>query len=131
MSKFTAGTYKKSFEYANKGIRVAIKSQKNFRFQICVAILVIISAYFLKFSPTEMCITIFATAFVLVAEMFNSVIEFALDALYHNKRNTLVGMAKDMSAGAVLIATFSSVIIGLILFSNHIFDLIVPGYFWY
>ena len=78
-----------------------------------------------------MCITIFAIGLVICAELFNSVIEFALDALYRNKKNTLVGMAKDMSAGAVLVAVFTSGIIGAILFLNHIYDFIVQGIFWF
>lgn len=131
MSKFKASGYKISIKYANKGIRAALKSQRNFRFQICVAFLVILSALILKFNLVELCIIVLASAFVLVAELFNSVIEFALDALYHNKKNTLVGLAKDMSAGAVLIATISAIIIGTILFSNKIFDLIIPGIYWF
>lgn len=131
MSKYSAESYKKSFEYANKGLRAAMKSQKNFRFQLCVAVFVIFAAVILKFTRLELCITIFAIGFVLVAELFNSVIEFALDALYHNKRNTLVGLAKDMSAGAVMVATCCSVVIGIILFAQHIFDLFVLGYIWY
>ena len=131
MTKFKASGYAKSIEYANKGLRIAVKSQRNFRFQLCFSILVVLMAVFLKFSLIEMCLIVFAIGFVLVAELFNSVIEFALDALYRNKKNTLVGMAKDMSAGAVLVATCCAVIIGAILFSNKLFDLLIPGYYWF
>ena len=132
MSKYSEkSNYVKSIKYANKGLRAALKSQKNFRFQLFFSVLVIIAAILLDFNMIEMCLVVFAIGMVLVAELFNSVIEFALDALYHNKRNTLVGLAKDMSAGAVLIATCTAAIIGTILFSNRIFDLIVPGYFWF
>ena len=131
MSKFKTTGYKKSIEYANKGIRAAMKSERNFRFQIFFAVLVIITAIFLKFSIVELCLIVISAAFVLVAELFNSAIEFAIDSVYHNRKNTLVGFAKDMSAGAVLISTISAIIIGTILFSNKIFDLVVPGYFWF
>ncbi len=131
MSKFKTTGYKKSIEYANKGIRAAMKSERNFRFQIFFAVLVIIAAIFLKFSIVELCLIVISTAFVLVAELFNSAIEFAIDSVYHNRKNTLVGFAKDMSAGAVLVSTISAIIIGTILFSNKIFDLVVPGYFWF
>lgn len=131
MSKFKTEGYAKSIEYANKGLRIAIKSQRNFRFHIIAAILVILAAILLKFDKIEMCIITFAIGFVICAELFNSVIEFALDALYRNKKNTLVGMAKDMSAGAVLVAVFTSGIIGAILFLNHIYDIIVQGIFWF
>ncbi len=131
MTKFKSSGYLKSIEYANKGLRIAIKSQRNFRCHIVIAVLVLLAATFLNFDRIEMCIVIFAIGFVMAAELFNSVIEFALDALYRNKKNTLVGMAKDMSAGAVLIATFTSVIIGAILFLNHLYDLIIQGIFWF
>ena len=131
MTKFKTTGYLKSFEYANKGLRVAIKSQRNFRFHIMFSFLVVLLAFFLKFNMVEMCIIIFAIGLVLVAELFNSVIEFSLDALYRNKKNTLVGMAKDMSAGAVMIASFTALIIGAILFLNHIYDFIIQGIFWF
>lgn len=131
MTKFKSTGYVKSIEYANKGLRIAMKSQRNFRFHIAVGILVFIAALLLKFSITEMCIVVFAIGLVIVAELFNSVIEFALDALYRNKKNTLVGMAKDMSAGAVLVATFTSGLIGAILFLNHIYDIVIQGVFWF
>ena len=122
MTKYKSSGYKKSIEYANKGLRIAIKSQRNFRFQLCFSAFVIMAAIILKFNITEMCIIILTIGFVLVAELFNSVIEFALDALYRNKKNVLVGMAKDMSAGAVLVATYCAVIIGTILFLTKIYD---------
>lgn len=132
MSKYSEkASYKKSFKYANKGIRAAIKSQKNFRFQLFVSLFVILFAILLKFQILELCLIIFCIGLVLISELFNSVIEFALDALYHNKKNILVGLAKDMSAGAVLVATCTAAIIGTILFSNRFFDLFVTGYFWF
>ena len=59
----------------------------------------------------------------VVAEMLNTAIEFALDSIYHNKYSKMVGMAKDISAGAVMFATIVSAIIGVILFGKAAFDL--------
>ena len=132
MSKYSEkSNYANSIRYANKGLRAAVKSQKNFRFQLLISVLVIIFAFFLKFNKIEFCITVFAIGLVLVAELINSAIEFSLDAYFHNKKNTLVGLAKDMSAGAVLIATITAVIIGSILFLNHLYDLLITGYYWH
>ena len=52
---------------------------------------------------------------VIVTEMLNTAIEFTLDAVFHNRYSRLVGMAKDISAGAVMFASFISVFIGLTL----------------
>ena len=57
---------------------------------------------------------------MITAELFNSVIEFALDALYKNKYSKMVKMAKDLSAGVVLIAAMTSVLIGLMLFGRKL-----------
>ena len=66
---------------------------------------------------------LFAIALVIVSEMLNTAIEFTLDSIFHNKYSRMVGMAKDISAGAVMFASFISVFIGLILFGKHLFNL--------
>ena len=121
MSKYTHNNFFKSFATARKGLGVAFKSQRNFRIHNIVALIVIILAILLKFNYIEFCLLFFAIGFVMCAELFNSVIEFALDALYRNKYSTLVKMAKDMAASGVLIATLTSIIIGVILFFHHLF----------
>ena len=70
-----------------------------------------------------MCILILTIAFVIVAEMLNSAIEFALDAVFHNRYSKLVGMAKDISAGAVMFASATAVIIGILLFGSALLNL--------
>lgn len=119
MSKYSHNDFLKSFATARKGIRLALKSQKNFRIHLVVAVVVILLAMILKFSAIEFCILFFAIGFVMVSELFNSVIEFSLDAYYKNKYSTLVKMAKDMAAGGVLIATLTSILVGIILFGSH------------
>ena len=48
--------------------------------------------------------------------MLNSAIEFALDSIYHNKYSRMVGMAKDIAAGAVMVVTIIAVMVGVLLF---------------
>ena len=62
-------------------------------------------------------------AMVISAEMFNSAIEFSLDAIFHNKFSRMVGMAKDIAAGAVMVVTIIAVMIGVLLFAPPIFQL--------
>ena len=66
----------------------------------------------------EFCLLLFVIALVIVTEMLNTAIEFALDSIFHNRYSRMVGMAKDISAGAVLVATFTSLFVGLILFGS-------------
>lgn len=115
-----AGTFRNSF----KGIRLALKSERNIRIHFVVALLVITAGITLKFSAIEFCILLIAIATVIIAEMVNSAIEFTLDAVFHNRYSKLVGMAKDIAAGAVMVATFISITIGILLFTNQIMHLL-------
>ncbi len=115
-----AGTFKNSF----KGIRLALKSERNIRIHFIVAVLVMVVGIVLKFSPAEFCLLLIAIAIVIIAEMMNSSIEFTLDAVFHNRYSKLVGMAKDIAAGAVMVATFISVAIGILLFGSSIIALL-------
>ena len=53
----------------------------------------------------------------------NSAIEFTLDAVYKNNYSKLVEMAKDMSAGMVLLVAIMSVFVGIILYGSYVFKL--------
>ena len=120
MTKFKAQGFNNTFKNARKGFRLVLKSEVNIRVHVAVATLVLFLALYLKFSAIEFCLLFFVIALVIVSEMLNTAIEFALDSIYHNRYSKMVGMAKDISAGAVMFATVISVIVGIILFSNKI-----------
>lgn len=115
-----AGTFRNSF----KGIRLALKSERNIRIHFIVAVMVMSFGVVLKFTPVEYSILLIAIAIVIIAEMVNSAIEFTLDAIFHNRYSKLVGMAKDIAAGAVMVATFISISIGILLFGSKIIALL-------
>ena len=116
MTKYKTQNFSTTFKNARKGMRLTIKSERNIRIHMFIAVLVLITAYCLNFSITKFCILILTIAAVLSAEMFNSAIEFALDAVFHNKYSRMVGMAKDIAAGAVMVVSISAVMIGILLF---------------
>ncbi len=118
MSKYSSNNFIKSASFALRGLRLIIKSQKNFRRQLFFGIIILFFAALLRFNYIEFCITIIAIALVLLAEMLNSVIEFTIDSYTKNKYSKLVEMAKDMAAGTVLTATIVSTILGCILFGH-------------
>lgn len=124
MSKYKAPGFAGTFRNSFKGIRLALKSERNIRVHFVTALLVIVSGIVLKFSPAEFCILLLAIAIVIIAEMVNSAIEFSLDAIFHNRYSKLVGMAKDIAAGAVMVATFISIAIGILLYGSKIIGLI-------
>ncbi len=110
MSKHTI-----SFRNAFIGIWTAITTQLNLRIHFIVASLVIFGAVYLRLKPADFLSLIFALALVLVTEMINTAIEFMSDAitLEHNEN---IKMAKDVSAGAVLLSAIFAALIGLIIF---------------
>lgn len=124
MTRFKSQGFNKTFKNARKGFNLAVKSEINIRIHVAVALLVLLCAWYLKFSPVEYCIILFAIAQVICCEMLNTAIEFALDSIYHNRYSRMVGMAKDISAGAVMFATLISVFVGIILFGSKIVELV-------
>lgn len=124
MSKFKQQGFSNTFKNARKGMRIVLKSEINIRVHICIAMIVLAFAFLLNFSIEKMCILLLTIAFVIVTEMLNSAIEFSLDAVFHNRYSKLVGMAKDISAGAVMFASVTAIIIGVLLFGSSILSLL-------
>ena len=123
MNKFQSRTFQKSCLHALNGVRLAFRSQRNFRKHLIIALLTFSVAYFLRVDIIEFCIIIFANIFVLVVEMLNSVIEFTIDAYYKNKWAKLAKLAKDIAAGAVLLSACSSALISLLICGKKIYEL--------
>ena len=121
MSKFKSQGFRKTFKNARKGLRIVLKSEKNIRVHFLFGVLTLLLALALELSVTKICVIFLAIGLVVGFEMLNSAIEFSLDAVFHNKYSTLVGMAKDISAGAVMFATFIAIFIGLIIFAPPIY----------
>ena len=124
MTKYKKQNFSNTFKNARKGMRLSIKSERNIRVHLFTASLVLVTAYCLNFSIVKFCILLLTIAGVISAEMFNSAIEFSLDAIFHNRYGRMVGMAKDIAAGAVMLVTISAVMIGVLLFAPPIIQLI-------
>lgn len=123
MNKFQSRNFNKSVMYALNGVRLAFKSQRNFRKHLVIALCTFSVAFFLRVTVVEFCIILFANMFVLIVEMLNSVIEFVIDAYYRNKWAKLAKLSKDMAAGAVLISATVSAIISFLIYGSKIYQL--------
>lgn len=110
----------KSLGHAWRGIIVYLKTTNNLRFHIGVGIIVILFGIFYHISTTEWLFLVLSIGFVLVAECFNTAIEFDID-LTSPEYHPYAKYTKDVAAGAVLLASITSVIIGLIIFIPKIF----------
>ena len=104
-----------SFRYAVEGIVHAFRTQKNMRFHFFTVVLVLSIGLLLRLGRVEMAILFIVVSGVLVAEMMNTAIESVVDMItqaYH----PLAKLAKDIAAGAVLIASITAAVVGGILF---------------
>ena len=125
MTKYKKQNFSNTFKNARKGMRLTIKSERNIRIHFFISAMVLISAYCLNFSISKFCILLLTIASVISAEMFNSAIEFSLDTIFHNRYSRMVGMAKDIAAGAVMFVTITAVMIGVLLFAPPLISIIV------
>ena len=105
------------------GIKHVILNEKNFKIQLCIAVMAIVCGAIFRISSVEWCIISFAIFFVLVSELFNTSIEKTVD-LCTEEYNEIAKIAKDISSGAVLLAAINSVIIGLIIFLPKIIEFV-------
>ena len=109
----------KSFGYAFAGIGYALKTQVNMVIHLGATILVTVAGFYFRLTAVEWAIIVLAIGLVWVAEMLNTAIEATVD-LVTEKIHPIAKMAKDVAAGAVLLAAFCSVIIGILIFWPHI-----------
>lgn len=104
-----------SFKYAFEGILTSFKTEQNMKIHVIIMIAVIILGIILKISKIEWIICIILFGFVISLELVNTAIENTVDLITLEK-NPKAKIAKDVAAGAVLVATITSAIIGMIIF---------------
>jgi diacylglycerol kinase (ATP) len=108
-----------SFNYAFQGVIHAVRTQRNMRIHLLIAVAVLVAAVALGVSEMELIALIIVIAFVLIAEMINSAVETAID-VSTTSFDPMAKLAKDMAAGAVLISTITAVAVGFLIFSDRI-----------
>lgn len=114
-----SGSLLQSFVFAGRGLRWVLASQRNMKLHVAAASAVLAAAAWFRLNSVDLALIVFAIALVMVAEIVNSAVEKAVDLVtadYH----PLAALAKDAAAGAVLLAAFFSVIIGLLVFYPHV-----------
>jgi diacylglycerol kinase (ATP) len=110
-----------SFNYAIEGVVHVLRTQRNLRIHFAVAVAVLVAAVSVGVSKLELIVLLIAIAFVLVAEMINTAIESAIDAAT-TSFDPMAKLAKDIAAGAVLIASVNAVAIGYLVFAGKAAD---------
>jgi diacylglycerol kinase (ATP) len=119
MSSWRSRTIFDSFNYAFEGIIHVLRTQRNMRIHFVAAIAVIVFALIVSVSKLELIALLISIAFVLIAEMINTAIEGAID-VSTSSFDPMAKLAKDVAAGAVLIATLNAIAVGYLVFSHRI-----------
>ena len=113
------GSLRWSFNWAFEGIVYVLRTQRNMQIHFAVAVFVLVMGLVLDLTRLELVAVMAAVALVLVAEMMNTAIEAAIDAVvttYH----PLVKIAKDVAAGAVLVATVNGLAVAYFVFYDKL-----------
>lgn len=100
---------------AVNGIIYAATTQRNIRIQLVLAVIVMILCLFYGLNTTEFLCLLFAVFMVIFAELINTAIETVVDLfvdVYHPKAK----IAKDVAAGAVVLAACNALVVGYFIF---------------
>lgn len=108
-----------SLNYAFEGIIYGLKTQKNMKIHFLIAIIVLVASLFFDLTRIEILILFLTISVVIVAEMINTSIESTID-LITDKYHVFAKTAKNVAAGAVLIATINSIIVAYLIFFHRI-----------
>lgn len=113
-----------SFNNAFDGVVYAFKTQRNIRLHFLTAGIVLLVSLVLKLTKVEVIMLLGVIAFVIVTEMINTAIEAAIDMITR-EQHPLAAIAKNVAAGAVLVASFLAAIVGYLIFFPK-FETMIP-----
>lgn len=100
------------FLYSVQGLKSAWGTEKSFRSQVIMAIIIIPTITYMKASPEWWGIFLLIIGATLSAELFNTAIEYLCDHV-HPDHHPQIGKVKDCAAAAVLLLSLTSVLIFL------------------
>jgi len=108
-----------SLNWAFEGVIHVLRTQRNMRIHFALATAVLILAFSYGVTKLELMALLVAISFVLIAEMVNTAIEATID-LATTSFDPLAKIAKDIAAGAVLIAAVNAVVVGYLVFADRL-----------
>lgn len=98
-----------------------LKSERNFQLEVFALIINLFLIVYFKLNSTDVALILLVCFLVLIAETINTAIEKICDFVEPNF-NKKIGLIKDIAAGAVILATFLSIIVGILVYSNYFFN---------
>ena len=111
-----------SFNFAIEGLISALKNEKHMKVHILAAIIIATLAIVINASKVEILIISLSVSFVIITELVNTAVEAIID-LVSPERHPLAKLAKDVAAGAVLVAAINALCVGYLLFYDKLLDI--------
>ena len=116
----------KKFGCAFRGVSEAIRIENSFKFHFAAAIAAVVLGLFLRISHGEWAVLVLVIGLVLVAEMFNTVVEL-MTRMVTQEHSNLARQLLDISAGAVLLSSIVSAIVGAVIFGSNLYQRLFCG----
>jgi len=113
----------RSFKYAFSGLHDILTTEHNAWIHAIFTIIIVTVALSLKIPFIEFVLIIIVITLVWVAEAFNTVLEIVVN-MVSPRYSKVAKRAKDIAAGAVLVAAIGACIVGLILLGPPLLDMI-------
>lgn len=110
-----------SFRSAAAGLLYATRTQRNLRIHLVVAAAVVGIGLWLGLPVGQWAVLALTVGFVLVSEIFNTVLEALVD-LVSPEYHPVARVAKDTTAGAVLLAALVAIVVGLLVLGPPLWE---------
>jgi diacylglycerol kinase len=108
-----------SYRYAFRGIWLAFRFENNMIIHLAAAVVVLLANYLLEVTATEWLITLILIGMAWMAEIFNTAVEKLADRVSKD-HDPLIGQAKDLAAGAVLIVCLIAVVCAGVIYLPYV-----------
>jgi diacylglycerol kinase len=113
----------RSLRCACRGVCDVLRSQRNAWIHAAATAAVVVAGACFGLTRLEWALLTLAMSAVWTAETFNTALEALGDAVA-GEHHALVGRAKDVAAGAVLVSATGALVVGALVFGPRILDLI-------
>lgn len=111
-----------SFQAAYAGLVLALRTERNLKIHIVVALIALGLAVWLQFSASEIVLVLLTIGLVVVAEMMNTAVEATVDLCVDRRWSDAARQAKNLAAGAVLAGALIAVAVGAMLYIPAIWE---------
>lgn len=109
-----------SVRNAWNGVVTAFLTQPNFRIHLVFFLLITLLSFYFQITLFEYISIVVVSALVIVCEMVNTAVEAVSDEVAQGEYRRLIGVAKDVAAGAVLLSACFAILVAILIFGPRI-----------